>query len=195
MKDNITSYEYVIKNNQGLVYHIVKRFPTNPFDRDDLVQAGMMGLLDAARKFNMEKGVAFSSFAVPYILGSIKKELAKQNAIKLDYRTRKIIDKLKNGDKPLEKIAEEENTSIENVIIASSFMEKVHYLKEEEIDNIADNSWYNMINASELDQTERKILKMRLINNMTQKEIAQVLAINQSSVCRKLKTIANKVLI
>ena len=79
--DNINSYEYLVKEHQGLVYHIVNRFHVSNFDRDDLIQAGMMGLLEAIKRYDINKDIAFSSYAVKYILGNVKKEYAKQNTV------------------------------------------------------------------------------------------------------------------
>ncbi|MFA7131582.1 MAG: sigma-70 family RNA polymerase sigma factor, partial [Bacilli bacterium] len=65
--------EEVVNEHQGLVKSIVKRFSVSAFDQDDLMQAGFMGLIDAFKRFNPEKGYAFSTYATPFILGAIKK--------------------------------------------------------------------------------------------------------------------------
>ena len=67
--------EEAVIEHQGLVKSIVKRFSVSAFDRDDLMQAGFMGLIDALRGFDPAKGYAFSTYATPFILGAIRKEL------------------------------------------------------------------------------------------------------------------------
>ena len=79
--ENINSYDFLIKEHQGLVYHIVNRFYVSPFDRDDLIQAGMMGLLAAIKKYDINRDVAFSTYAIPYIIRNVKKEYYKQNSL------------------------------------------------------------------------------------------------------------------
>ncbi len=87
------NYEYVIKENLGLVYHIVNRFKVSAFDREDLVQVGMMGLFAAARSFDLNRGVKFSTYAVPFILGNIKKELRTKVCFLTDEEVDNIPDK------------------------------------------------------------------------------------------------------
>ena len=65
-QENLNSYEYLVKKHQGLVYHIVNKFHVSSFDRDDLIQAGMLGLLEAIKKydisFNTKFAISFFSF-------------------------------------------------------------------------------------------------------------------------------------
>lgn len=193
--DNINSYEFLVKENQGLVYHIVNRFHVSLFDRDDLIQAGMMGLLDAIKKYDINKDVAFSTYAVKYILNSVKKEYAKQNAVITNSYYRTLIKKVQNDDSGLgyEALAKKYKTTIDNIIVAVNFQNQISYLKEEEIDLIKDES-SNRLDISELDSMENQIYKMRFLYQMSQKDIASNLGINQSTVSRKLKNIAEKVL-
>lgn len=137
----IESYEFIINENKGLVYHIVNRFKVNAFDRDDLIQVGLMALLTAAKRFDINKGVKFSTYAVPFILGSIKKELRN----------------------------------------------KVCYLGEDEMDKIEaplDNFRYYYLNDE-----ERMLFKMRVVQQLSQKEIAIKMGVNQSTISRKLRNL------
>lgn len=135
----IDSYEFIINKHKGLVYHIVNRFNVCAFDRDDLIQVGLMALLQAAKRFDINKGIKFSTYAVPFILWSIKKELRN----------------------------------------------KVCYLNEEEIDNLkspTDNFKYQYLNEEELE-----LYKLRVIKQLSQREIANKLGVDQSTISRKLK--------
>lgn len=194
--ENINSYDFLIKEHQGLVYHIVNRFYVSPFDRDDLIQAGMMGLLAAIKKYDINRDVAFSTYAIPYIIRNVKKEYYKQNSLisseyynKLIYRIQKDLGKYN-----YEELAKKHKTSIENVIIASNFSNNLSYLKEEEIDMIPDYKTQEL-DTSTLNKEEFLIYTMRVLKQMTQKEIAEKLSINQSTISRKLKRIAEKILI
>lgn len=190
--DNINSYEYLVKENQGLVYHIVNRFHVSSFDRDDLIQAGMMGLLEAIKKYDINKDTAFSTYAVKYILGSVKKEYAKQNVVICNNYYRNLINKVKlDEETDYFKLARKYKTTVDNVIIAANFDNRIHYLQDEEIDMIKDSS--TKVDVSELDDLEYQIYELRVKYNLSQKEIAEKLQIHQSTVCRKLKVITRKV--
>lgn len=77
-KVNTSQSEYLVEKYQLLVYKIARRFCTNHTDYEDLVQAGLMGLFKATKRFDITKGVKFTTFATYYIIGAIKDELRKQ---------------------------------------------------------------------------------------------------------------------
>lgn len=196
--ENINSYEYLIKEHQGLVYHIVNRFHVSAFDRDDLIQAGMMGLLEAVKRYDINRDVAFSTYAIPYIIGSVKKEYYKQNSvISSEYYGRLIVNVQKDVDKcSYLELAKKYKTTVENIIMAVNFSNHIAYLKEEELEMLPDiEKKEQELDTSMLDDEELVIYQMRIIKQMTQKEIADELQINQSTISRKLKNIAKKVLI
>lgn len=193
ISDNINSYEYLVKVNQGLVYHIVNRFHVSSFDRDDLIQAGMMGLLEAIKKYDINKDAAFSTYAVKYILGNVKKEYAKQNTVISNKYYQTLIKKVQSDEESnYEKLAKKYKTTVDNIIIASNFQNRITYLDDEEIDLIKDES--SKLDVSILDDLEYQIYELRFLYNLSQKEIAIKLNINQSTISRKLKKIAMKVL-
>lgn len=196
-QENLNSYEYLIKKHQGLVYHIVNRFNVSPFDRDDLIQAGMLGLLEAIKKYNINYNAKFSTYAVPYILGSIKKEYNVQNSIISSSYYINLIKKVKNekGDLSIEELAKKYRTTKENIVIAINFSNKMTYLKDEEIEMIMDNNQERVIvDLTNLDKEEQLIYHLRVNKQLTQKEIADRLNINQSTISRKLKIIMKKLI-
>lgn len=196
-QENLNSYEYLIKKHQGLVYHIVNRFNVSPFDRDDLIQAGMLGLLEAIKKYNINYNTKFSTYAVPYILGSIKKEYNIQNSIISSAYYINLIKKVKNetGDLSIEELAKKYKTTKENVVIAINFSNKMTYLKDEEVEMIMDNNQERVIvDLTNLDKEEQLIYHLRVNKQLTQKEIADRLNINQSTISRKLKIIMKKLI-
>ncbi len=194
--DNINSYEYLVREHQGLVYHIVNRFQVSSFDRDDLIQAGMMGLLSAIKKFDVLKGGAFSTYAIPYIIGSVKKEYQRQNSlIDSDYYLR-LIKNVHKEDLGLsyQELAVKYKTTVENIIIALNFSPKITYLNDEELDLIAEPK-NRVLDLGTLDSDELIIYQMRVMENRSQKEIAKTLGVNQSTISRKIKNITQKVLL
>ena len=195
IQENISSYEYLIRENQGLVYHIVKRFNVSSFDRDDLIQAGMMGLLDAAKRYDVNRDTTFSTYAIPYIIGSVKKEFSKQNYLITSDYYRKLINSVQNNKDKLNyhELARKYKTSVENVIVACNFQNNITYLKDDEVDLIKDNS-EKRIDLDCLDKEELIIYKMWINMKCSQKIIAERLNVNQSTISRKMKKIAKKLL-
>ena len=75
--------EVLIEKNLGLVHHIVKRFLGRGYDPEDLFQIGSIGLLKAVDKFDMSYDVKFSTYAVPMIIGEIKRYLRDDGILKV----------------------------------------------------------------------------------------------------------------
>lgn len=173
-KVNTNQYSFLVENNKRLVYKIARRFKTNPFDFDDLVQAGLMGLYKAARRFDVTKGFKFSTYATHFILGAIKDEIAKKSLIK-NYQYLDYIKKDNNIDESDKLIMDAYST-----VILKEDMSEIpgHYLNIDQYD---------------FDSVEKRILKMRLVNHATQTEIAKELCISQSTVSRILKRMKEKV--
>ncbi len=195
-QDNINSYEYLVKERQGLVYNIVNRFHVSAFERDDLIQAGMMGLLNAIRRYDINRNIAFSTYATPYIIRSVQKEYYKKNTIISSEYYNKLINNVKkeNGNYTYQELAIKYKTTIENIIVATNFTNSFTYLQEEDLEKIPDNNIDNP-DLTGLNQEELIIYQMRVLENKTQKEIAEKLNINQSTISRKLKCITEKVLL
>ncbi len=79
-KDAMTK---LVEENQGLIWSIVKRFMQRGYDIEDIYQIGCMGFIKAIRRFNVEFEVKLSTYAVPYILGEIKRFLRDDGPIKV----------------------------------------------------------------------------------------------------------------
>ena len=86
----------LVETNQGLIWSIVKRFSGRGYDIEDIYQIGAMGFIKSIRNFNLEFDVKLSTYAVPYMIGEIKKFLRDDGPIKvsrsLKELNRKIID-------------------------------------------------------------------------------------------------------
>ena len=196
-QENLNSYEYLVKKHQGLVYHIVNRFNVSSFDRDDLIQAGMMGLLEAIKKYNINYNTKFSTYAIPYILGNIKKEYNIQNSVISSSYYINLIKKVQKEEdtSSIEELARKYKTTKESVVIALNFSNKMTYLNDEELDQIMDSNQNRLeIDLCNLDQEEKMIYHLRVNKKLTQKEIADRLNINQSTISRRLKNIMKKIM-
>ena len=73
----------LVENNQGLIWSIVKRFLGRGYDTEDIYQIGAMGFVKAIRNFDIEYDVKLSTYAVPYIMGEIKRFLRDDGPIKV----------------------------------------------------------------------------------------------------------------
>ena len=86
----------LVESNQGLIWSIVKRFSGRGYDVEDIYQIGAMGFIKSIRNFNLEFDVKLSTYAVPYMIGEIKKFLRDDGPIKvsrsLKELNRKIIE-------------------------------------------------------------------------------------------------------
>ena len=113
---NKQSLEELVKNNMGLVFNIVNRFLGRGIDREDLIQIGTIGLIKSIQKFDINFNVQFSTYAVPFILGEIKRAIRDDGSIKVSRSIKELATKImqiqkeaieKNGEKmKIEKIAE-----------------------------------------------------------------------------------------
>lgn len=82
--------EKIVKENEGLVWSVVRRFLNRGYDAQDLFQTGSIGLLKAVRKFDVSYGVQFSTYAVPLIMGEIKRFLRDDGMIKVSRRYKEL---------------------------------------------------------------------------------------------------------
>lgn len=120
--------EILIEGNLGLVHHIVRRFAGRGYELEDLFQIGTIGLIKAIDKFDLSFAVKFSTYAVPMILGEIKRFLRddgmikvsrtlKENGLKVRMVTEKLTARL--GREPcLFEVAEEAGLSVEEITLA-----------------------------------------------------------------------------
>lgn len=82
-KENGISREVLIENNLGLVRHVAGRFAGRGTEMEDLIQIGTIGLIKAVDRYDRERGLAFSTYAVPMILGEIRQFLRDDGPIKI----------------------------------------------------------------------------------------------------------------
>ncbi|MBE7039175.1 MAG: SigB/SigF/SigG family RNA polymerase sigma factor [Ruminococcaceae bacterium] len=217
---DLQAKEKLIEDNMGLVYTVAKKFISRGVDFEDLVQLGCIGLINAVDKFDVSFNVMFSTYAVPLIMGEIKRFLRDDGPIKVSRSYRVISSRvymfkekflLEEGREPtINEIAE--NLNIEREEIAAALeatqppesiyktvddSEKTHL-----IDRICggvdhEEMLIDKITISELFKTllprERKIIILRYFKDKKQTEVAKILGISQVQVSRLEKKILCKI--
>lgn len=212
----------IIEQNTGLVKKIALKFTSLEYETDDLIQIGYMGLLKAVNKFNPEYDVMFSTYAVPMILGELKRVFRDNGRIKTSrslkadiYTLKKAEDEFyrKEGHRPrVSQLAEAMNETVERVLEimeASSAVSNIasldNQLVEEEYENYntqgsPENNLDSIIIKKEimnLSAKERQVVVLRYYKDLTQQEIAKIMGISQVQVSRiekkALTTIRQKV--
>lgn len=203
----------LIQGNLRLVLSIVQRFSGRRENMDDLFQVGCIGLVKAVDNFNVEMDVKFSTYAVPMIIGEIRRYLRDNNAIRISrsirdlaYRAlqaREELIALKESEPSVEEIAARLGERKESVLHAMeaivepiSLYEPVYndngdalYLMDQLSDTSGtDESWLENIVLREaikgLNERERRIIQLRFYKNKTQMEIAEEIGISQAQVSR-----------
>lgn len=204
--------EQLVKGNLRLVLSILKSFLNRLDNLDDLFQIGCIGLLKAIDNFDLSHEVKFSTYAVPMILGEVRRYVRDNNSIRISrsvkdiaYKSLKIKEEylLDNEKEPsIEYLAEKLNVSSQEVINAIealkepiSIFEPTYsdggdtlYLFDQIVDEKSKKNYTDKLAVQtaidELDTRERKILDERFILGKTQMEIAAELGISQAQVSR-----------
>lgn len=205
--------EELIYGNLRLVLSIIQRFSGRKENMDDLFQVGCIGLVKAVDHFNIELDVKFSTYAVPMIIGEIRRYLRDNNSIRISrsvrdlaYRAlqaREELTREKEYEPSLDEIAARLGegrdavlNAMEAIVEPISLFEPVYNENGDSIyvmDQISDTSsgdehWLENIALSDamkrLSDRERKIIEMRFFNNKTQMEIAESIGISQAQVSR-----------
>ncbi len=218
---NKNARQELITGNLRLVLSVVQRFVNRGENLDDLFQVGCIGLIKAIDNFDVEQGVRFSTYAVPMIIGEIRRYLRDNNVVRVSrsmkdtaYHAMQIREKIQNEqnrDVTVEEIAEAMNKPKEQVVLALeaivepvSLYEPVYsdggdtiYVMDQIGDITTEKDWIDEILIKEsiknLSSREKKILNMRFMQGMTQMEVATEVGISQAQVSRLEKSAIKKI--
>lgn len=204
-----------IETNLGLVHSLCKRFVGRGIEYDDLYQAGCIGLIKATDAFDESRGLCFSTYAVPVILGEIKRlfrdggavkvsRSVKELGLKITYEKQKLEQKLCREPK-ISEIAEALGIGAEEVteaLCAAQPTVSLTYESEDGIceiglptvsteDEISDKLLLDFA-MNKLSDTERKIVELRYYKSFTQNKTAKLLDMTQVQVSRAEKKILAK---
>ena len=207
----------MIEENMGLVYSVAKRFMGRGCEKEDLIQIGVIGLIKAINKFDASFDVQFSTYAVPMIMGEIRRFLRDDGILKVSRtlketaakgrRTQEILQKRFDREPTITEISNECGISedelaeaFDAVMPPDSIYESVYSNGGKEIqlmDTIADEGHEESIinkvmigNLLEnLSSRERQIVVMRYFKGKTQSETARVIGVSQVQISRLEKKI------
>ncbi|MBO5352757.1 MAG: RNA polymerase sporulation sigma factor SigG [Lachnospiraceae bacterium] len=209
--------ETYIKGNLRLVLSIIQRFSNSNENVDDLFQIGCIGLMKAIDNFDISQGVKFSTYAVPMIIGEIRRYLRDNNSIRVSRSLRDIaykaiyvrdmLQKKMDREPTIEEIAAESGLPREDILNAldaiqapMSLYEPVYsdsgdtlYLMDQVSDKKnKEENWIEELSIKEamdhLSPREQNIIELRFFQGKTQMEVAEEIHISQAQVSRLEKT-------
>ena len=210
--------EELVEKNIGLIWCVVKRFYGRGAEPEDLFQIGSIGLLKAIDKFDFSYEVQFSTYAVPMIIGEIRRYLRDDGMLKVSrnlkencariYSAREALEKELGREPILEEVAKATELSVDEVVMSmesGAEVESLHKIiyqgdgndislmdrlqeKENGQDAALNRIFLDEI-LKKLDARERQLIGMRYFKDMTQTEIAAEMGISQVQVSRMEKRI------
>lgn len=211
-----------INGNLRLVLSVIQRFSDRGENADDLFQVGCIGLIKSIDNFDLSQGVQFSTYAVPMIIGEIRRYLRDNNSIRvsrsirdLAYKALQSKEKLikETGKEPtVEDIAKDLDVSKEDVILSFDAIQDPISLQEPVykdgtenmyvIDQIrdtknTDDKWTDDLTISQamkkLNEREKVIITKRFFDGRTQMEVAEEIGISQAQVSRLEKNAISRI--
>ena len=209
--------EEYIKGNLRLVLSVIRRFGASGENPDDLFQIGCIGLIKAVNNFNTELEVKFSTYAVPMIIGEIRRYMRDNNSIRVSRSLRDTAYKAiyaresyrkRNQKEPtVQEIADEIGIAKEDVVFALDAVQTPMSLHEPVyndggdalyvMDQVSDKknreeNWVEELSLNDaldrLNERENYILKLRFFEGKTQMEVADEIHISQAQVSRLEKS-------
>lgn len=208
--------EELIKLNAGLVRSIALRFRDRGTETEDLIQIGTIGMLRAIRSFDHTRGTVFSTYAVPLIIGEIRRHLRDDGLIKVSRQYKKAAIQLMNlknkimmeegRESTLSELAEGCGMSINEAAVALDSMSPVASLSETvygdegttlenviptedtELQRLGDNLALSQA-ISKMPSSWQKIVLLRYYRDMTQQQTAAALGLSQVKISREEKKI------
>jgi len=212
--------EEYINGNLKLVLSVIRKFNNRKENPDDLFQIGCIGLIKAIDNFDITQGVQFSTYAVPMIIGEIRRYLRDNNSIRVSRSMRDIAYKALSAKERLSTsnfkeptindIAKEIDVPKEDVVMALdaiqdpiSLFEPIYHdggdavfvVDQVKDEKNTDEAWLEQIALKEaikkLNKREKQILNMRFFQGKTQMEVAEEISISQAQVSRLEKSALN----
>jgi len=213
--------EKFVNGNLRLVLSVIQRFSNRGENADDLFQVGCIGLIKAIDNFDLSQNVQFSTYAVPMIIGEIRRYLRDNNSIRVSrslkdiaYKALQVKERLVNsntGEPTVSEIAKELNLPRSEVVFALDAMaepvslfepvyhdggEAIYVMDQVKDDKNTDESWLENLAINEamehLDEREKHILNLRFFQGRTQMEVADEIGISQAQVSRLEKNALNQ---
>lgn len=211
-----------INGNLRLVLSVIRRFFRKGENADDLFQVGCVGLIKAIDNFELEQNVQFSTYAVPMIIGEVKRYLRDNYSIRISRSIRDLAYKViaekerflkeKDREPTLDELANLLDVSKEDIVLSIDAIQMPISLQEpvngSDLDNIniedqisdkknSDSYWAETITILEamkrLNEKEKMIISKRFFEGRTQIEVAEEIGISQAQVSRLEKNAINHI--
>lgn len=207
-KGNEQAKEQIILDNTGLVRKAAFKFAAMGYEADDLVQIGFIGLIKAVERFNTEFDVMFSTYAVPMIMGEIRKYIRDDGRIKVSRQIKQDIRKMKleeeefyrsEGRSPkITELAERMGTSCEYILQMQEAEDALVNIESLDNENRPEDICESYAHEEEknidiiqlkgiigsLPLRERQVIVLRYFRDMTQDQTAKVIGVSQVQVSR-----------
>ncbi len=211
----------LINGNLRLVLSVIQRFSNRGENPDDLFQVGCIGLIKSIDNFDITQNVRFSTYAVPMIIGEIRRYLRDNNSIRVSrsikdtaYKAMQVKEKIMNKyqrEPTVEEIAAELSIpredvveALESIVDPISLYEPVFseggdtiYMMDQIGDKNDDKNWLDEIALKEaikgLSDREKRILSLRFMQGKTQMEVSSEIGISQAQVSRLEKGALDKI--
>lgn len=212
--------ELLIKNNSGLIWNIVKRFTGRGYEAEDLYQIGSIGLIKAIKRFDISLEVQLSTYAVPYIMGEIKRFIRDDGIIKISRQTKELAIKIKQiqneymnkkGEEitigKLSEILDLSKEEIAAAIESSNMVDSMDSVEssneddrtladkitdgKDEYNSLVDKMALNEI-IDHLEAREKEVVMLRFYKEQTQAQVGKILGITQVQVSRIEKRVLDK---
>ena len=216
-KDAMTK---IIKKNSGLIWSIVKRFLGRGYDKEELEQIAYIGFIKAIKGFDVSLDFKLSTYAVPYIIGEIKRFIRDDGAIKVSRSIKELSTKIgqvqreylvkKGKEITIEELSKELNVEKEDIILALESQKSIESIDKNVYEDESGESKISK-KSNQKDETnilidklcieelinkleirDKKIILLRYYKGKTQTEVAKILGITQVQVSRLEKRILNE---
>lgn len=213
--------EQLIKGNLRLVLSVIQKFTNRGENMDDLFQIGCIGLMKSIDNFDTSHSVKFSTYAVPMIIGEIRRHLRDSSSVRVSrsikdtaYKAMQMKERLMSEtqkEPSVEEIAkgldmkkEEVVLALESIVEPVSLFESVYsdsgddvYVLDQLGDSNDDSNWTDEIAFKDtirsLNDREKKILSLRFLQGKTQMEVSREIGISQAQVSRIEKGVLDKI--
>lgn len=210
----------IIKTNSGLIWSIVKRFLGRGYDKEELEQIAYIGFIKAIKRFDTTLEFKLSTYAVPYIIGEIKRFIRDDGAIKVSRSIKELSVKIgqiqkeyitKKGEEiTVEELARELKVEKEEIVVALESQRTVESIDKNVYDDENGESKISKISnqkdettillnklcveelINNLETRDKKIILLRYYKRKTQTEVAKMLGITQVQVSRLEKRILSE---
>lgn len=210
----------IIKTNSGLIWSIVKRFSGRGYDKEELEQIAYIGFIKAIKRFDTTLEFKLSTYAVPYIIGEIKRFIRDDGAIKVSRSIKELSAKIgqiqkeyitKKGEEiTVEELARELKVEKEEIVVALESQRTVESIDKNVYDDENGESKISKISnqkdettillnklcveelINNLETRDKKIILLRYYKRKTQTEVAKMLGITQVQVSRLEKRILSE---